>query len=62
MALRDVVAMIRGERGTTVELTVLRKKERFEVAIVRDKVMIEDAAATSRSTKSKSTARSGVSR
>ncbi len=46
MALRDVVAMIRGERGTTVELTVLRKKERFEVAIVRDKVMIEDAAAT----------------
>ncbi|MEM9174333.1 MAG: carboxy terminal-processing peptidase [Myxococcota bacterium] len=46
MALRDVVAMIRGERGTTVELTVLRKKDRFEVAIVRDKVTIEDAAAT----------------
>lgn len=49
MSLRDVVAMIRGERGTTVKLTVLRKKEtteRFDVAIVRDKVTIEDAAAT----------------
>ncbi len=49
MALRDVVAMIRGERGTTVVLTVLRKTEkteRFEVSIVRDKVTIEDAAAT----------------
>ena len=49
MSLRDVVAMIRGERGTKVKLTVLRKSdttERFEVAIVRDKVTIEDAAAT----------------
>jgi len=49
MSLRDVVAMIRGKRGTKVKLTVLRKSdttERFEVAIVRDKVTIEDAAAT----------------
>jgi carboxyl-terminal processing protease len=49
MSLRDVVAMIRGERGTTVHLTVLRKAEtteRLEVAIKRDKVTIEDAAAT----------------
>jgi carboxyl-terminal processing protease len=49
MSLRDVVAMIRGERGTTVHLTVLRKgetTERLEVAIQRDKVTIEDAAAT----------------
>jgi carboxyl-terminal processing protease len=49
MSLRDVVAMIRGKRGTTVHLTVLRKgetTERLEVAIVRDKVTIEDAAAT----------------
>ncbi|MBW2495768.1 MAG: carboxy terminal-processing peptidase, partial [Deltaproteobacteria bacterium] len=49
MSLRDVVAMIRGKRGTTVNLTVLRKgetTERLEVAIVRDKVTIEDAAAT----------------
>jgi len=49
MSLRDVVAMIRGKRGTTVNLTVLRKAEtteRLEVSIVRDKVTIEDAAAT----------------
>jgi carboxyl-terminal processing protease len=49
MSLRDVVSMIRGERGTTVKLTILRKAdttERFDVAIQRDKVTIEDAAAT----------------
>ncbi|MCP4906830.1 MAG: tail-specific protease [bacterium] len=49
MSLRDVVSMIRGERGTTVKLTILRKSdttERFDVAIQRDKVTIEDAAAT----------------
>ncbi len=49
MSLRDVVAMIRGERGTRVKLTILRKKEtteRFDVEIQRDKVTIEDAAAT----------------
>lgn len=49
MSLRDVVSMIRGERGTTVKLTILRKSdttERLEVSIVRDKVTIEDAAAT----------------
>ncbi|MFK7898070.1 MAG: carboxy terminal-processing peptidase [Myxococcota bacterium] len=49
MSLRDVVSMIRGKRGTTVKLTVLRKSdttERLEVAIIRDKVTIEDAAAT----------------
>ncbi len=48
-SLRDVVAMIRGERGTTVKLTVLRKNEtteRFDVAITRAQVTIEDAAAT----------------
>lgn len=49
MSLRDVVSMIRGERGTTVTLTVLRKgetTERVVVEIQRDKVTIEDAAAT----------------
>ncbi len=49
MSLRDVVSMIRGKRGTKVKLTVLRKAEtteRFEVEIQRDKVTIEDAAAT----------------
>ncbi len=49
MSLRDVVSIIRGKRGTKVKLTVLRKSdttERLEVEIVRDKVTIEDAAAT----------------
>jgi carboxyl-terminal processing protease len=49
MSLRDVVSIIRGKRGTKVRLTVLRQKEtteRLEVEIVRDKVTIEDAAAT----------------
>ncbi len=49
MSLRDVVSMIRGKRGTTVKLTILRKSdttERFDVSIQRDKVTIEDAAAT----------------
>ncbi|MEZ4331918.1 MAG: carboxy terminal-processing peptidase [Myxococcota bacterium] len=49
MPLRDVVAMIRGKRGTKVKLTVLRQSDdtrRFDVEIVRDAVTIEDAAAT----------------
>ncbi|MBY0401552.1 carboxy terminal-processing peptidase, partial [Myxococcota bacterium] len=49
MPLRDVVAMIRGQRGTKVKLTVLRQSDetkRFDVEIERDAVTIEDAAAT----------------
>ncbi|MBK7952455.1 MAG: carboxy terminal-processing peptidase [Deltaproteobacteria bacterium] len=49
MPLRDVVAMIRGKRGTKVKLTVLRQSDetkRFDVEIERDAVTIEDAAAT----------------
>jgi carboxyl-terminal processing protease len=49
MSLRDVVSIIRGKRGTKVRLTVLRESdttERLEVEIERDKVTIEDAAAT----------------
>lgn len=49
MSLRDVVSIIRGKRGSKVRLTVLRKSdttERLEVEIERDKVTIEDAAAT----------------
>ncbi len=41
MDLRDVVSMIRGKKGTEVTLTILRqgdRKERFNVAIVRDKI------------------------
>ncbi len=49
LPLRDVVAMIRGKRGTKVRLTVLRQSDetsRFDVEIERDEVTIEDAAAT----------------
>ncbi len=49
MPLRDVVAMIRGKRGSKVRLTVLRQSDetkRFDVEIERDAVTIEDAAAT----------------
>ncbi len=48
MDLRDVVKLIRGKKGTTVLLTVLRQDDEtksFEVAIVRDKVNIEEQAA-----------------
>jgi carboxyl-terminal processing protease len=49
MPLRDAVKLIRGKKGTTVELTVLRQEgdvaERFELAIVRDKIdLVEQAA------------------
>lgn len=49
MDLRDVVRKIRGEKGTKVRLTILRKKaegkERFDVTLVRDKIKLEDEAA-----------------
>ena len=48
MDLRDVVRLIRGKRGTTVHLTVLRqgdKVERFQVSIVRDKINLDEQAA-----------------
>ncbi|MEE2665869.1 MAG: S41 family peptidase [Myxococcota bacterium] len=49
MDLRDVVRKIRGKRGTTVHLTVLRdEKERLEVSIVRDKINLEEQAASLR--------------
>ncbi len=48
MPLRDVVKMIRGKKGTPVELTVLRQNEtteRFNTTIVRDKINLEEQAA-----------------
>ncbi len=48
MALRDVVRLIRGRKGTEVQLTILRqgdKSERFNVAIQRDKIDLEQQAA-----------------
>src|SRR5262245_13237296 len=48
LPLRDVVRLIRGRKGTRVHLTVLRegdKVERFQVAILRDKISLEEQAA-----------------
>jgi carboxyl-terminal processing protease len=46
--LREVVAMIRGKKGTKVTLTILRqaeKTESFDITIVRDKIDIKEQAA-----------------
>lgn len=49
MDLRDVVRKIRGEKGTKVRLTLLRKtgdaRERITVSLERDKIKLEDEAA-----------------
>ena len=48
MSLRDVVRLIRGKKGTTVRLTVLRQGEKTEtlkIDIVRDKIDLKDQAA-----------------
>lgn len=48
MSLRDVVRLIRGKKGTTVRLTVLRqgkKSETLNIDIVRDKIDLKDQAA-----------------
>ena len=48
MKLRDIVRMIRGPKGTPVQLTMLRPgdpPERFSVTIVRDKIDLEEQAA-----------------
>jgi len=53
MALRDVVDLIRGKKGTVVKLTVLRqeagkdKQERLIIPIERDEIKLEDKAAKS---------------
>lgn len=50
MDLKDVVKKIRGNKGTKVRLTILRKsgegKSRFEVSLTREKVNLEDEAAS----------------
>ncbi|MGK0361076.1 MAG: carboxyl-terminal processing protease, partial [Bradymonadia bacterium] len=48
MSLRDVVRLIRGKKGTTVRLTLLRqgkKSETLKIDIVRDKIDLKDQAA-----------------
>ncbi|MBX3039415.1 MAG: carboxy terminal-processing peptidase [Bdellovibrionaceae bacterium] len=48
--LKDVVKKIRGDKGTKVRLSILRKdgdkKRRLEVTLVREKVNLEDQAAS----------------
>ena len=51
MNLRDVVSMIRGKKGTPVYLKVMRmgkkkKKKIFTVRLIRDRVNLEDQAAS----------------
>lgn len=50
MDLKDVVKKIRGPKGTKVKLTILRSlpdgKKRFDVALIRDEVKLEDEAAS----------------
>ena len=51
MDLRDVVAMIRGKKGTPVYLKIMRvgkkkKKKIFTVRLIRDRVNLEDQAAS----------------
>jgi len=50
MDLRDVVRLIRGPKGSKVTLQVLRKlakgADRFAVTLVRDKIKLEDEAAS----------------
>ena len=48
MALRDIVKMIRGKKGTRVTLTILRQAEqteRFDAVIRRDKIDIKEQEA-----------------
>jgi carboxyl-terminal processing protease len=48
MPLREAVSLIRGKAGSSVDLTILREgqsTERFNVAIVRDKIDLEEQAA-----------------
>ncbi|MCB0351259.1 MAG: carboxy terminal-processing peptidase [Bdellovibrionales bacterium] len=48
--LRDVVKRIRGKKGTKVRLKILRQADKgtknFEITLVRDKINIEDEAAS----------------
>ncbi len=50
MDLRDVVKLIRGPKGSEVRLKILRKSskepQRFEVSLIRDKIKLEDEAAS----------------
>ncbi len=52
MDLRDVVKLIRGKKGTTVRLTILRESgtrgtERLVIPIVREEIQLQDSEASS---------------
>lgn len=42
LSIQGVANLIRGEKGSTVEITVLRGKEKIEKKIVRDEIKIEN--------------------
>lgn len=48
MDLKDVVALVRGPRGSKVRLTIRRAQKDFVVTLVREKVDLPDQAAKSR--------------
>lgn len=48
MRLDDVVALIRGKKGTKVRLKITRNKETKEISIIRNIVNLEDQAASKR--------------
>lgn len=52
MELQEVVKLIRGARGTTVKLTIMRKEakgtEKRVVGIIREKIQLEDQQASSK--------------
>ena len=43
LSIQDAVSLIRGEKGTPVSLTVLRKDQHLVIPIVRDEVVVEES-------------------
>lgn len=43
LSIQDAVSLIRGEKGTPVTLTVLRKDQHLVIPIVRDEVVVEES-------------------
>jgi carboxyl-terminal processing protease len=43
LSIQDAVALIRGKKGTSVTLTLLRKNEHLTVPVIRDEVVVEES-------------------
>jgi carboxyl-terminal processing protease len=43
LSIQDAVSLIRGEKGTAVTLTLLRKDEHFTVPVIREEVIVEES-------------------